>query len=194
MKPLTNEEMLSMLRSGEKTQREQVMRYLYRDMYDQVRHYVLKNEGNEDDAGDVFQDSLVALYELSQREKLESIQNLKAYFFRICRNIWLKKLKRSSIFSPMPEHETQAMNLEDMPVDHQLSKEQKEILNELLDQLGDSCKQILLYYYYHRMRMQEIMLRMEFGSEQVAKNKKSNCLKKLRALIKDNPYIRDIFR
>ena len=83
--------------------------------------------------------------------------------------------------------------MEEVPIFRFVSQEQKEIFEGLLNEIGEKCRLLLRYFYYERKRMKEIVALMSFSSEQVAKNRKSNCMKKLRSLVKEKNLTRDFF-
>ena len=59
-------------------------------------------------------------------------------------------------------------------------------LMEVLAVLGESCKNILVLYYYENRSMKEILASSGYENEQVVRNKKYKCLKKLEELIKSD--------
>ena len=58
---------------------------------------------------------------------------------------------------------------------------------KVLETLGDHCKKILVLYYYENQSMKEILAALHYENEQVVRNKKYKCLKKLEELIKNKP-------
>ena len=71
--------------------------------------------------------------------------------------------------------------------------ERSEIIANLIEKMGEECRQLLLYFYFDRFRMKRIMELMGFSSEQVTKNKKSRCMKKLRAMAEEDVIFKDFF-
>ena len=67
--------------------------------------------------------------------------------------------------------------------------ERKKQLRDLVDGLGESCRKILLLFYYENMTMREILYHLPYENEQVVRNKKYKCLQQLTGLIKDNPAV-----
>ena len=55
---------------------------------------------------------------------------------------------------------------------------------ECIGKLGDTCKKVLMYYYYDGMSMQEIADKLGFANTNTAKTKKYKCKKKLDSLVK----------
>ena len=59
-------------------------------------------------------------------------------------------------------------------------------LMHVIDELGENCKKILLLFYFENMSMKEIVAHLPYENEQVVRNKKSKCLKKLEQLVTNN--------
>jgi RNA polymerase sigma factor (sigma-70 family) len=64
------------------------------------------------------------------------------------------------------------------------NKERAEIMQSCIDQLGTTCKKVLMYYYYEGMSMQEIAEKLGFANTNTAKTKKYKCKKKLDTLVR----------
>lgn len=189
---LSNEVIIEGLRSDSEAEVNRIMHYLYRRMYQTVQRFILRNKGNESEVPDIFQDGLIALYKLALRGKIDNETNIEGYLFSICRNLWLKELKKKKRTTELP-NDIEAIPVEDVAIKNYISKDQQELFDKLLSQLGKDCHQLLNYFYYDRKRIKEIVDLMGFSSEQVAKNKKSKCMKKLRELIASNKLNRDFF-
>lgn len=191
MRQLSDEDLVKKLKSHHYTDNDEAMNFLYQKMYRKVTSYILKNSGSNQDADDVFQDSLIALYKSAKMNRLEEIKNIQAYFYSICRNLWLKALKKNQRTTALTdEYETLAEDA--IQVTSLLSEEKSKLIHLLLKGLGESCQKILIYYYYERRRMKEIMTLMNYSTEQVAKNKKSSCMKKLKEVVSSNPGLKNL--
>lgn len=193
MKVLSNEQILNKLQSVVEEECDQALSYLYRKTYPVVQRFILRNQGGEDDAADIFQDGLIALYKLARRDKLSAQTNMEAYLYSICRNMWVKSLKNRPLNVELNE-EIQAIPTETVRIQTLLSQERDQILDQVLQQLGRDCYQLLLYFYYDRLRMKEIVVKMNFSNEQVAKNKKSKCMRKLRTIIEESPAYKNMLK
>jgi DNA-directed RNA polymerase specialized sigma24 family protein len=64
------------------------------------------------------------------------------------------------------------------------TKEREKIIALCIDQLGDTCKKVLTYYYFEEMSMQDIAEKLGFANTDTAKTKKYKCKKKLDELVK----------
>ena len=62
-------------------------------------------------------------------------------------------------------------------------------LMQAVDQLGEGCKKILLLFYFENKSMKEILANVPYENEQVVRNKKSKCLKKLEQIVSGNKIL-----
>ena len=66
---------------------------LYQNYFVYVKKYILNNKGKSEDAEDIFQDSLLILYEKLHSDNFEAYTCLGNYIVGISKNLWLKRLK-----------------------------------------------------------------------------------------------------
>ncbi|MBN1197861.1 MAG: hypothetical protein JXA23_00820, partial [Bacteroidales bacterium] len=74
--------------------RRGTIHFMYRDYFPLILALVEKNSGNFQDAEDIFQDALVALYLRCRNKELVLSCSLRSYFYSICQNLWLQRLER----------------------------------------------------------------------------------------------------
>ena len=80
----------------------------------------------------------------------------------------------------------------DVPVSQDTeSEERNKIVAKCIEQLGETCKKVLMYYYFEEMSMQDIADKLGFENNDTAKTKKYKCKKKLDELIKAQYSERD---
>ncbi len=179
---LTHSELIQALQSTDSNKVNEGFRLLHRQLYRKVVKYIKNLKGNTQDAEDIFQDGLLALYKLIRRDHIKQDTNIEAYLFTICKNLWLQKIRKKPhtvgievVQNFPPIEETLLFSM--------INKEEQDEIQRLLSLLGKSCKEVLIQYYYKRVRMLEIAQLMGYSSPQVAKNKKSNCMKKFKELV-----------
>ena len=186
MGKIADKEIIDQLQHGEYHKVDEALTYLHRRVYKQVTIFINKYYGTSNDAEDVFQDGLLSIYKLARRGSLDENTNVEAYLFAICRNLWFQQLRKKR----------EVISLEDNMLDFEvkevalfklMKQEEKKEIFHLLNQMGENCRKVLIDFYYKRVRMREIAERMGYSSEQVAKNRKSECLKKLRKLVHNSP-------
>lgn len=193
MQQFSDKDLIKKLRSTMYAENDDAMNYLYEVMYGKVVRFILKNSGSKQRADDVFQDGVIILYKAAKANRLDVVENIQAYFFSICRNLWFKELKKEQRVTTLTDEYNERPE-EALPLNLLMSNEKSVLINQLLNNLGEGCRKVLTYYYYERLKMKQIMERMNFSSEQVAKNKKSTCMKKLKEIILSNPRLRGLLK
>ena len=168
------------------------IRHLYCENFDLLSRYVQNNSGSEQDAEDIFQEVMVAFIQLLKAGRFRGESSIRTFLFSLNKNIWLNELKRRGRASKREEKYEKNMNREVQTADiaMELQQTRSELLNTL-EALGENCKKILLLFYYENKSMKEMVGELPYENEQVVRNKKSKCLKKLAELVKGNPLLYD---
>ncbi len=184
----TDAELLKELRSVERI--DDAIKNIYRSYFDGLAWYVMNNNGTRQDAEDVFQEVVVNFVDLVQKNKFRGESSLKTFLFALNRHVWLNELKRRGRAMKREEkyqkgQESQEVNVSDIMVD----REQRSQVVYLLEQLGDTCKRILLLFYYENLSITEILNHLHYANEQVVRNKKSKCLRQLEQMISEKPEL-----
>ena len=172
---------------------DQVLQFLYEYYKTAILNLVVNNSGSEEEALDVYQDAIIAAYDNIKNEKFRGESSLASYLYSIARFIWLNRLKRKkkeqTILDDQPFEELEENHLAVL-----LDTERSQILQDTMGQLGHSCKEILIFSVYYEYSMKEISEKMGFDSEQVARNKKYKCLKRLKDLLTKRPDLKKWLR
>ncbi|MGB3850230.1 MAG: sigma-70 family RNA polymerase sigma factor [Tunicatimonas sp.] len=155
---------------------EKALEYLYRKHYRMMTNAIIKNSGTEQEAKDIYQDALIVFWQKVTSHQLTLTSKISTYLYSICLNLWRKELDRKSRFTH--EEHDQATYLNDE------ADERSAIIHACINQLGDTCRKILMYYYFDDLSMQDIAKKLNFASTETAKTKKYKCKKRLDKLVK----------
>lgn len=189
----SEESILESLRSENQALHSQVLKNLYRECFPVIAQYIRKNSGSIDDAADVFQDAMVVFYEKVRTESFELNCSIQTYLYSVARNLWYNRLRAKKREVELNEEVHDYIAIEPQRLEVLIESEQDSLLVQLLERLGADCQRILRLYYFDRLRMKQIAPRMGFANEQVAKNKKSTCLKRLKNMLAENPNLKKHF-
>jgi RNA polymerase sigma factor (sigma-70 family) len=184
---IPDEMLIQRLQFGDSQEVDAALLYLHKQVYQMVVRFVAKYKGVNSDAEDVFQDGLVALYKLAKLGKLMPSTNVEAYLFSICKNLWFKQLRKKQDTVELSTEVNALPALDELPLYGILSQEKQSAIGQLLLHFGEDCQKVLVAYYYDRLRMVKIAEMMGYANEQVAKNKKADCMKKLKNLLAEAP-------
>jgi len=155
---------------------EKTLAYIYEKNYRMMTKMVINNSGTEEEARDIYQEALIVFWQKSISGKLELTAKISTYLYSICQNLWRKELERKKRFSSEEKDGVVSIDTD--------SKEKERIIAECIDQLGETCKKVLMYYYFEEMSMKEIAEKLGFSNTDTAKTKKYKCKQKLDELIK----------
>jgi len=179
-------ELLQVLRTGRQT--EDAIRQLYRTQFNITRAYIYQNNGTEADAEDIFQEVLVSFIEMVKKDKFRGHCSVSTFIQVLTRHTWLNELKKRGRARIREEKFENAKEITGMDISHYINqREMKSQLMQMVDSLGETCKKILLAFYFDNLSMKEILQSTSFENEQVVRNKKYKCLKSLEQKIAEKP-------
>jgi len=78
-----------------------------------VKSLIINNNGSSDDAADIFQETMIVLFEKAKSGEFELHCQLKTFIYSVSRRLWLKKLQQSSRFISQNELLEQTIPVED---------------------------------------------------------------------------------
>lgn len=170
-KRLNDQQLVNAIKIGDK----EALVQLYKDNYISVRNHILKNNGNSDDAEDILQDACIAIWEKIQNNTLELKAKLSTLIFAISRNLWLKRLNKLSRHVQMDGINTEKMT----ESGDEFQSHDKKLVVEMMNQLGDKCRELLSYFYFDGLDMNTIAEKMNYNNSDTVKAKKHQCFKHL---------------
>jgi RNA polymerase sigma factor (sigma-70 family) len=180
---------VSNIRSGR--QMDEVIKALYRSNFSSLSWYVMNNNGSMQDAEDIFQEVLMAFIEAVQKDKFRGDSTVSTFLFSLNRFTWLNELKKRGRAALREEKYEKEQDKMQADTNHLIEeREGKAEVIRLVGELGESCRKILLLFYYENLSMREILVSTEYENEQVLRNKKYKCLKQLEQMVNANPALR----
>lgn len=169
---MKDHEVLARISKGD----EEALDYLYKRYYRMMTKIVLSNNGSEDEAKDIYQEALIVFWQKAAKGDLVLTSKISTFLYSICLNLWRKELDRKNRLSHEEKDGVEIMDYE--------AKERSILIRNCIEELGDTCKKILTFYYFDGMNMVEIAEKLSFANTDTAKTKKYKCKKRLDQLIK----------
>lgn len=179
MKAESNEQALL---KGLATNDSKAIESIYKDNFSMIQAFILNNNGSYDDARDIFQEAMIALYEKAQSESFVLTCQIKTYVYSICRRLWLKRLQQLGRFTNQVDGLDEAVPVEEDLEIHEKRNAEFAIMDRALNSLGEPCKGLLEGYYLKKMGMQELATEFGYTNADNAKNQKYKCLMRLKKL------------
>ncbi|GAB5526933.1 MAG: hypothetical protein Roseis2KO_48050 [Roseivirga sp.] len=155
---------------------------IYEKCFPQVRSFVTRNNGTEQDAEDIFQKSLLQIAVRYRKEKFEIRGDFEGYLFTVCKNLWRRELNKSKnrvtnepLLNLYSEEQDNALAL--------MEQKRFELFNEKLNLISENCRKVLTLYFA-KVSYAEIVKAIGYNSETVARQRVFKCKKSLTDLIK----------
>jgi RNA polymerase sigma factor (sigma-70 family) len=181
-------ELIAAISAG--TDLNRAIRFIYQQYSQATSSFILYHGGSEQDADDIFQETVVAFIDVVKKGKYRMESSIKTFLTSIARNYWFNEMKKRDRSGHRDKLFEMGRDKDEADVsEHIAEMEKKRQLRDLVDQLGDSCRKVLVLFYYENLSMKEIVDHLPYENEQVVRNKKYKCLQALAGLIKDNPAI-----
>jgi len=173
---------------GVRKQDDKILNWIYDNYYQTVKKHVLNNSGSADDASDVFQDSIIVLYNQISDNSLNLTSDLKGYFFGIASKIWSAQLRKRQITTELEI---------DIP-----NEEENELINDpTLERVVSRAfqklkpdQQLVLTLFSDGLTYEDIAAKMNLKNETYARRKKYLCKEALLEFVKEDPEYQEYLR
>ena len=159
-----------------------VIEAIYRDNYPMVQAFILNNNGNTDEARDIFQETMIVLFEKAVSGSFELNCQLKTYIYSVCRRLWLKRLQQLQRYHNPVENGEETVSVEEELEVHEKHNTDFSIMENALARIGEPCKSLLDAYYIQKKSMQDIASDFGYTNADNAKTQKYKCLLRLKKL------------
>ena len=173
---------------GIRNQDDKTLNWLYDNYFHTVRRHVLKNSGTSEDVSDVFQDSIIVLYNQIQAGTLNLTSDLKGYFFGIVRNIWNVHLRNKRETTELDDNFPDNINQEEV-----LEILFERIIGRAFQKLNPDY-QTILNLYSDGCSYEEIAVKLNLKNENYARRKKYLSKEALMELVREDPEYQEYLR
>jgi RNA polymerase sigma factor (sigma-70 family) len=172
----------------EKNMLEQAIRQLYQQHAEITRSFIMGKGGTAQDADDIFQETVIAFIDTVQKGKFRQESGIRTFLISISKHLWYNEIRKRQRAENREKLYESDREIEEEGIGRIIQdRELKQQLNQMLQDLGDTCRKILELFYYENLSMKEIVSHMHYENEQVVRNKKYKCLQLLTDKMKQNP-------
>lgn len=174
--------LIARLRRGESAAIKQV----YQLAFPACVSLVTNNNGTQDDAKDLFQESLIVLYKNLRKEEFQLSCTIKTYLYSVVRNLWLKRLnKKGGLQLDLDEPEKDFILIQEDEIEEKREIEQKhQLIADILQNFKDDCRELLVNFYFKKLPLQEIAEIMGY-TYSFARVKKTRCMESLKQKVQE---------
>lgn len=154
---------------------------IYKENYNLIQALIVRNNGTVEDAKDIFQETMVVLYEKVNSGQFELNCQIKTFLYSISRRLWLKRLMHQNRFNIIDEY-NEVVVIDDDVDEHEKRNMDFLMMEKAMQSLGEPCKSLLEAFYMKKKSMLEISSLFGYTNPENAKNQKYKCLMRLKKL------------
>lgn len=173
---------------GIRNQDDKILNWLYDNYLSAVKKHVIDNSGSNEDVSDVFQDTIIVLYNQVCEKDFKLTTDLKGYFFGIARNVWSALLRK--------KQRTVELKV-DVTDDFEPENEFDPVLERVVSRAFEKLKpdqQMVLNLVSDGNTYEEIARKMGLKDEVYARRKKYLSKEALLELMKEDSEYQEYFR
>jgi len=154
---------------------------LYIEYFPLVRKFILNNNGNETDAEDIFQDTMIIFLEKLRMDDFVISASVRAYIMGIAKNIWHKKIRDTFKLTELTENHTNQF-YQDIESSIQQEKTYLDKLKDYMHAITNHCKGLIHDMFFKNKSIDQIQQDYGYKSRHNAINQKYKCIEQIRKL------------
>jgi len=164
---------------------QQVLKEIYNLYFPYVKRFILDNNGDPQNAKDVFQEAIILIYRKIKNGNFEINSSFKTYIYSVSRFIWLKQLEKERNDKQNKENYVAYEQIEDFVDEYKKNKEYR-LYQHHFKRLGEDCQK-LLRMFYQKVPLSVIAKELGYDGSMYIKRKKFKCKEQLVRYIKNDP-------
>jgi len=168
-----------------------VLNYIYKKFFPSICNFIENNNGNEEDARDLFQEAVIVIYRKMKKEPLALSCNFKTYIYSICRLLWLKQLEKRKNSNEINSEAILDNRLDEVSQTYDQTEKYR-LYQKHFQLLGVDCKKVL-QLTLEKISLQDIAEIMGYKSEKYAKKRKYQCKQMLIESIKSDKQFKEVY-
>jgi RNA polymerase sigma factor (sigma-70 family) len=164
-------------------------RAVYTSCFPMIRSMVLKNAGSIDDARDIFQESIIVLFQNNTKEKFQLEVSTCTYLYSIARNKWLKHIRDHRRHVGLDDSHDYS---DEKPLyEDDIMEQRQRLLIKHLSHLGEKC-QMIIKHFFEGIPGEQVAKEMEFSSYEYYRVAKNRCTENLKRLMQQDPMFKEL--
>ncbi len=178
IKDLPFNEMLALIKKNDAA----TLKQLYKTNFSKVKGYVYKNNGDEQQAKDVYQEAFVAMWRNIKDDKFsaEGETAINGYLFKIAKYKWLDhvrsaRYKNTTFINREIEYDEPDIE------ENEMQSRKIKIIMDSISNLGERCQLLMKLFYFEQKPFKEIAKIMAMD-EASARNAKYRCQEQLKKM------------
>ena len=123
-----------------------VVKEIYDRFAGKIKSHIIQNSGSEDDAADIFQESLIDIYQQAQYKGLQLTCPFEPFLLLVCKRKWLNELKkrgRQGVTKGTQDLSEIGEDVFAIAEQMQLQDDKAKLFMQVFEKLGERCREII---------------------------------------------------
>ena len=120
---------------------------------------VKKSYGTEEDAKDIFHDSIIVFYKKCTQPEFELTARISTFIYAIAQNKWKDKLRKKRYYANSTRDTEELLQVDEK---EDAFDQLYNAINSLLESIGSPCKDLILLHEYKKLSFKVIAKKQEF--------------------------------
>lgn len=163
-----------------------VLHYVYQENYPAIKKHIINNNGNDQDAKDIFQDAIVIVYYKTKEDNFSLNCDFSTYLYSICKLLWLKELRNKRDINVIDSEIEELLSYKVVDLEDDVISDRYSVYHKHIKELSYDCQKVLRMFY-DGVELKEIAKIMGYKNEHIVRSKKFRCKERLMKLIKKDP-------
>lgn len=175
--------------TGIRNHNSAILEHVYLTYYPVIEGYIIHNQGNREQAKDVFQDAMIVVLNRVKSAEFELTCKFGTYLYAICKNIWIQERKKFLLHANKLRQQPLVVHDPGPGDDPLLQKQLTQLFNKHFDALSQDCQKIL-NMYFNNFNVEDIRSAMNYKDLHHAADRKYRCKKSLIKRIVNDPLFK----
>ena len=162
-----------------KGENNQAFGVMYKNYFTVVSRFITNNKGTNDDAEDIFQDTMIALVAKLRQDDFILEASVKTYIMAIAKNLWFKRLRsfnREMEFTDIQDNKY----YEEISLAIEQEKTYWDKLQNYIHQITEHCKGLIHDMFFKNKPIEQIQKEYGYSTKHNAQNQKHKCVEQIR--------------
>jgi len=157
--------------------RNRVIQKVYDDYFPMVERMVINSGGDNEQAKDIFQESLIIIYKKLSNGELTLTCKFSTYLYAVCKKLWLVEKRKKNL------------RMKQIPGEHIMVEDSEPVIDDVYDriralyykhfnQLSKDCQKLLLLHF-NEVPIEEMQKIMNYQNPHYVMDRKYRCKKSL---------------
>ncbi len=93
-----------------------VLNHLYKTALPTIVKFIIRNNGDKDEAKDIFQDAIVTLFSSVKLNKYDSFKEINGFLYFEASNLWINRIKKMNKNSSFTIEDSETYSTDETPL------------------------------------------------------------------------------